>query len=949
MKRRESIGTNPSTRCSVLQGFPMGPVTLCFAKGLWAFSEAGLKCLGCSPEAMERPPLAHILCALLFFAPILVISSPVSAELSGNVAFSTEGLSMSPSTAVEGGDATFTLSLQNTANIIAEDVVVEFHKNIFQMGNPAAWHSIDVAENNFTDVNFVWTNLAWGNGEQTLIIRVVHNDEPKIISHDFNVSGLANLRFSHFELSPASGAHEGDTVGIQIQVENAGHADAPASHLELTVAGNANLLPVPSLQAGDTVWMNQTAAAPAAGTYDVFGVVNADSGDNIVESTTADNTESQSLVIDTLPDYRHADGPTVVADDGLAGPWTLSGTIARDGGIGTTTAPLEIRIRGGITIEIVNLSFTDADAFAEYSAIITSQDLTDTTPGDVHLDLEIDTTTNVPQSNPFNNLESVSLTIYQEPNVVVTGASPQNPTTVPGNMVTFTVTLQNVGMVTTKGVLSATFEGQPLTPQNITLLSSNTGNEGQYSATFTVFADGLTRDIPFEASWTKTPGFYDRLETDNVATSSVRLNSNLQLQFLVNTEGWAPDAPPLYAGYTYVYTIDVRAQSGAGDETFDCVDRTTNTVLDTTSPLEFSTDQQQTIRCVITANQPGQIELAITPHGSSLQIPHAKVWSVELESGSDVSGGDDSNSILLFAVAGLVALGALIGAIVLTRRGLADAERETYDLCPACEGDIEGDEDICPHCDFDLRVGRAQFHDCVDCYGTIPSMLEHCPYCGSEQDLGTHYTRRERKFKPLPVEVEDEQIDEEEDDDEIVRGSEGFDKHAGDLGFNEEQWEGEWDESLTEAETYFDSKEEGRLAAEVTAIETGEVEDTVASTKLGEVMDELPQHDLDAFLGDVKSRQHIADADVELTASDANYREQIFKLTGEDGVLPGQEVNVDAMVDNTVVGNEVRSASSDFTIQDGEKPVSKVEAEQEPSAEEPAPKRRGVRRRKKDE
>ena len=77
---------------------------------------------------MERPPLAHILCALLFLAPILAIASPASAELSGNVAFSTEGLSMSPSTAVEGGDVTFTLSLQNTANIIAEDVVVEFHK-----------------------------------------------------------------------------------------------------------------------------------------------------------------------------------------------------------------------------------------------------------------------------------------------------------------------------------------------------------------------------------------------------------------------------------------------------------------------------------------------------------------------------------------------------------------------------------------------------------------------------------------------------------------------------------------------------------------------------------------------------------------------------------------------------------------------------------------------------
>ena len=898
---------------------------------------------------MERRPLVPFLCVILFLAPILTISSAVSAELSGNVAFNTEGLSMSPSTAVEGGDVTFTLSLQNIANVIAEDVVVEFHKNSFQMGNPAALHSVDIDASSFEDVDFVWSNLAWGEGEQTLVIRVNHNNDPKIISHDFDVEGLANLRLSHFELSPATDVHEGDPVQIQIQVENAGHADAPASHLELTVAGSANLLSVSSLQVGDTIWMNQTATAPAAGSYDVFGIVNADSGDNIVESTTADNSESRTLIVDTFPDYRHAEGPTVVAEPGLSGPWTISGTIARDGGVGTTTAPLEVRIQNGIVLEVVNLQFTDADAFAEYLVTLTSANLTDTTPGDVHLDLEIDPTGSVGQSNTFNNLASASLTIYQEPNVVVMAASPQNPTTVPGNMVTFTVTLQNVGMVDTKGVLSATFDGLPLTPQNITLLPSNTGNEGQYSATFTAFAEGLTRDIPFEATWTKTAGYYDRLETDNVVTSSVHLNSNLQLQFLLNTEGWTPDAPPLYAGYDYVYTIDVRAQSGAGDETFDCVDRSTGAILDTTESLEFSTNQQQTISCLITANQPGQIELAITSHGTGVQTPHAEVWDVLLENGAVVSDSDDSSSIILFGIAGLVALGVFIGAIVLTRRGLADADRETYDLCPACEGDIEGDEDICPHCDFDLRVGRAKFHDCLDCNSTIPSMLEHCPYCGSAQDLGSHYAKRERKFKPLPAEVTEE-IEEEDDGDEIVRGHEGFDTHASGLGFDEEQWEGEWDENLSEAESYFDAKEEERMAAEeeASAVE-GEVEDVVATTELGEVMNEMPEHDLDAFLGDVKSRQHISDEDVELTASDANFREQIFEITGEEGVLPGQQVNVEAMVDNTVVGNEVRTSSSDFTIQEGDEPVSKIDAESEPSAEEPAPKRRGVRRRKKDE
>ena len=899
---------------------------------------------------MERPMLRQILCALLFVAPIL-FTLPVNGEQSGSIAFSTEGLAMTPSSPVEGGDVTFTLSLQNVDNIIAEDVVVEFHKNNYVSGDPSALYSIDIDANEFEDVDFVWTNLAWGDGEQTLVIRVNHNNNPVFISQDFSVQGLANLRFSHFELNPESGGYEGESIEVEIEVENAGHADTPGSHLELTIAGSQYLLDVPSLLAGESVWLNETVTAPAAGTYDVLGVVNADSGDNIIESTTADNTESRSLTIDTLPDYRHAEGPNVASDPGLSGPWTLTGTIARDGGVGTTTAPLEVRIQGGITIAIETLTFTDSDPFAEYSILITSGDLPDTTPGDVALDLEIDPSGSVPQSGSFNNLETTTLTIYQEPNVVVTGASPSDHETTPGSQVTFTVTLQNVGMVTATGDLTATFDGELIeTKTGIILPPSNTANQGQMSIQFNVIAQGLTRDIPFEAIWTKSTNSYDRIETDNTATSSVKLNSDLQLRFLLNSEGWnQPETPPLKTGITYIYSIDVIADVGEGVETFECVDRSTNTILNTTESFTFdsadSSSNKHTIRCRVTVVDPGQIELSVKASGSSTTVtPHARAWEVVRADGDIPTSNNESMSILLFSVAGIIGLIVLIAAVILTRRGLADAERETYELCPACDGELEGDEDICPHCDFDLRVGRSKFHDCVECNETIPSMLEHCPYCGAEQDIGAHYTRRERKFKPLPAEVEEE-ILEEENEDEIVRGYEGFDTHAGSLGFSEEQWEGEWDENISEAEEYFDSQEEERLASEAESEEDSETEDLVVSSSLSEAMDEIPEHDLDAFLGDVKSRRHLSDDEVELTASDAQYREKLFELTGEDGVLPGQQVNVEDIVDNTVVGNEVRSASSDFSVSNDEEPVAKES--QEPAGDSETPKRRSVRRRKK--
>ena len=134
-----------------------------------------------------------------------------------------------------------------------------------------------------------------------------------------------------------------------------------------------------------------------------------------------------------------------------------------------------------------------------------------------------------------------------------------------------------------------------------------------------------------------------------------------------------------------------------------------------------------------------------------------------------------------------------------------------------------------------------------------------------------------------------------------------------------------------------------------TTPEEVEADDSVTSTELSEAMDEMPRHDLDSFLGDVESRRHLSDDEVELTASDASYREEIFELTGEEGVLPGEQVNVDAMIDNTVVGNEVRSASSDFTLPDELDPVTKIEPESESSEEESTSKRRGIRRRKKEE
>ena len=904
----------------------------------------------------------HTVCALLLLTPLLVFASPVVGEEAGNVAFSTAGLALSPSSPVEGGEVEFTLSLQNLENVIAEDVSVEFHKDSYSQGSPSAAFSLDIAADAFDEVSFTWSNLMYGT--QTLWIRVSHGGESELISHDFDVGGLPNLRFANLDILPTSGIHQDDQVQIAIQIENAGHADAGASHLELTFAGAANLLSVVALQSGDSVWMNQTATAPAAGSYEVLGEVNSDSGDGIIESTTADNQETRALFVDVHPDYRHVAGPDVSAALGLSGPWTVSGTVVRDAGTGESTVPMEVRVQNGMTLQMVNLEFSDADEFAEYSVIIHSSNLPSEDPGDTNLQLAIDPSGNVQQSNTFNDLAAATLTIYAEPNVVVgSTAVARPPSTTPGLSVSFDVSLQNVGMVTVTGTLSATFDGVALEPQTVIIPAADMGTQGQVTVSFSAIASGETRQIPFSATWERSVDSFDRLDTDNVATGEVSLISDMRLRFLQTTQTWSPGLP-LYADSNYVYSIEVVADQGAGSETFDCIDRKTNKVHDTVL-LNFSPGETHEVRCLVHPTDPGTIELAIVPRGTSVD-PYAKVWNVEHdgEGGPDTSSFDQTMSIILFILAGLVGIALLAGAVILTRRGLADAERETYEQCPACEGDIEGDEDDCPHCEFDLRGGRSQFHDCDACTKTIPSMMDHCPYCGAEQDLRTHYTARERKYKALPDEEAEPEEEPEVDENEIVRGSEGFDDHAAEMGFEEGQWEGEWEEGIGETEAFFDAKEDARVAGEDTLGEDGEVDDTIESTHLGKVMEDVAEHDLDAFLGGVDDRHHLADEEVELSASDAHYREHLFDITGERGVMPGDEVNVDALIDSTVVGNEVRVSRSDFTVGDEptplgltapeetteEAPEEAPEVDSEDASEaEPAPKRRGVRRRKKDE
>ena len=69
-------------------------------------------------------------------------------------------------------------------------------------------------------------------------------------------------------------------------------------------------------------------------------------------------------------------------------------------------------------------------------------------------------------------------------------------------------------------------------------------------------------------------------------------------------------------------------------------------------------------------------------------------------------------------------------------------------------------------------------------------MMENCPYCGTEQDVSSFFERRERRVRDVPKEKEVVALP-EEDENEIVSGSEDFADAVKEFGYDESNLEDE--------------------------------------------------------------------------------------------------------------------------------------------------------------
>ena len=108
---------------------------------------------------MARSVLTGIVLAMLILS---VMPLSVNAEDSGGVQASQSTVAISPSSPVEGGSITITLTLYNSNNFEAEDVIYKFYWNGISSSQLISANTVDIAAESTADVQIVKSGLTVG-------------------------------------------------------------------------------------------------------------------------------------------------------------------------------------------------------------------------------------------------------------------------------------------------------------------------------------------------------------------------------------------------------------------------------------------------------------------------------------------------------------------------------------------------------------------------------------------------------------------------------------------------------------------------------------------------------------------------------------------------------------------------------------------------------------------
>lgn len=879
---------------------------------------------------------------------IAILPANIAAYNSGGIEASEAQVALSPSTGLTQGDSvTIYLTLSNTLQSDAFDVEYAFYMNDYTSSQQLLKSVVDIYAQETETVSVTWDSLQETDSRVWVVFEYGGNEQSFFI--DFDVAGLPNLRIMQSEISPSSGINSGDTVQLSTLVKNTGSEPAVASTLQIDLPSTLvdEEIATSALSPSQEEWINTTFTAPSSGTYSIY--VTPDYHDEVIEASENNKVKTVSLIVEPRMDVYHLENITITSTEGsLEGPWTIAGKLARTGGSGTTTVPMWIEVAtdtGGIVTAQPFDVILQGTGYAEqsWSTILTSNTVTSLPPGGYLLTAQIDPfdDPNFLQESKTNDRSSALLTLLEVPDVFVDSiARPSSPEVNSGERVTWEVTVQNTGGVDVSGKLEYEFEG--VTDLSI-LISLEPGESYTWVSTPLQTGSGA-HQAPFKATWIASQGSSDSNPDNNIAINDITVKADLRLE-------WAPSSLqlldsngneatyPLDEGDNYTISINLTTQE-LGEISFDCLDGK-NEEISTTEVNVSTIGQTVSLECEFTATAPlSSIQLRPSDP-TKVTTTYTRQFSTAFSSTDDSSEQSKSGTMTLIGF-GVVILIVILGlAVWFTRESEEEVERDIFEYCPACDGELEGDESRCPHCSFNLDKARKQFHQCHECGESVPDLMDNCPYCGAHQDVSSFFERREKRERRAPkVEVALPEVDE----DEIVSGTENFDETVKEFGYDEDQLEEEWDEKFAKAEAEIaeleQSYEELGSIDGLTPEEIEELESQV-TTKLHSMKQLGEQsNDIDEMLagkGDLISHK---DDGSELSASDAEIRGRLYEITGEEGIMPGDKVHVGMnLSDGALAGNEIEETSSDFTFED-DQPIAKLDDKEDLTPKRQQPKRR---------
>ena len=891
----------------------------------------------------------HVVTTLVLAMMVLsVMPMSTQAEDSGGVQASESTVAISPSNPVEGGSATIRLTLYNSNNFLAEDVIYKFYWNGVDSSKLITVNTVDIPAESTVDVEIVKSGLTVGENKVWIAFEYNGAGE-QIFFKEIMVTGLADLEATQIETSPAN-IQSGDSVLISTEVSNTGSEDAEASRMQLSLGDQSEILDVPTILSGDSTWINHTMTAPSSGTHDIS--VTLDLDDAVIEADES-NDFSSTLVVDERMDISHLGDISVsVGDNDLQGPWTISGTLLRTNGNGLSEVPMQIEVRDddGVNIPLplfsVNISGGD-NAQQPWSFDMLYTHISGLSPGNHQIFAVIDPyqTAAFTQERTDNDRISTYFDKYQIPDVVLDPfAIPSRNTVNSGENVDWTVSITNTGDLQVRGKIIYTWEGIQVEENDQQVISIDAGDTYLWQITLPTESGAHTAN--FDAQWVPMSTSYDANPQNSVASGSVDVTAQLRLTWsktsmeLVDSDQ-NPAEIPLMSGDVYTVSIKLASQE-TGSVNYSC-ENELGEVFEEINVVISTPGQIVTVECTFTASAP-YTNINLIPDQQSVSNTQSWNWDSK-ESSSNVA--DEAGS-MSFQTAGMIAIicviliAILIAAIILTREVEEEVERDIFDYCPACDGELEGNEDKCPWCTFNLKKARKQFHDCDSCGESIPDLLANCPYCGADQDVSKYFEKRERRNvekKEIPLQ------DEEEIDPETIHaaGYEGFDEAVKEFGYDSDDLEGHWDENIARAEAEVEAAYDRRMAEQDVEIDEEEALSTVTTT-LKSIEETFEGHDIDAILQDKDIKAH-ADDGGELSASDADIRGKLYEITGEEGVMPGDEVQIGMGIqDRSLAGNVLPDDAMDFSFDEDADELNPVKA-----AAAENKRRRGVRRRQKQE